>query len=346
MQPWKQGAQYAALASIDEDEERRLSCDSGSSLTLAGTPDDSENVNQQQDPLYPPDFKKSFPSIYDTSTIRRPSRVAYVIIVLSGTVVILTFLLVASISGSLFTSNSRDFDTVADLAQDLAEATATSKNNEHNVTVDEALTRLQAEGWIPLDSSRSSPFVPSRRPLVPLAAQKQTTYACAEQWISKGELCSAITSKKGSLRDSEIDVAWTWVTANDHWTGWRERLSQGMHRLRWTKRTSGDAAKNAKERHFRSHHQLKYSQRSIIKNLPWVKKLHLLASDLPACDPKDVLCSNTHEDRIGEIPNWLNADIATTSGSGFDLQFHWDLFKADDEDAGAWRARSLPTFDR
>lgn len=348
MQTWKQGAKYAPLAAIDEDEEHRFSNDSGSSLTLAGSPDVGGHHDAGPSKYPPSDSKKDFPSIYDTSAVRRPSRVAYVIIVLSGTVVILTLLLVVSISGSFASSTSRDSsDSVADLAQDLAEATSSEKN-EHNITVNEALTRLQDEGWIPLDSTRSSPFVPSRRPLVPLASQKQTTYACAEQWIAKGELCSAITSKKGSLHDSEIDVAWTWVTANDHWTGWRERLSKGMHRLRWkrNKRKVGDAAKNAKERHFRSHHQMKYSQRSIMKNLPWVKKLHLLASDLPACDPKDVLCSNTHEDRIGQIPDWLDAKIATRSGSGFDLQFHWDLFKADDEDAGKWRARSLPTFDR
>lgn len=344
MQAWKKAAQYAPLAAIDEDEERRLSSDSGSSLTLAGTPDNLEDSSSGPSKYPPTSSKKGSPSIYNTSAVRRPSRIAYVIVVLSGTVVILTFLLIASVSGSLSASKSgRPSDSVAELAQDFAEAN--SGANEHNITIDEALSRLLSEGWLPIDSTRSSPYAPSRRTLVPLASQKQTTYACAEQWIAKGELCSAITSKKGSLRDSEIDVAWTWVTANNHWTGWRERLSNGMHRLRW-KRKVGDAAKNAKEKHFRSHHQMKYSQRSIMKNLPWVKRLHLLASDLPACDPKDVLCSNTHEDRIGQVPSWLDPKLATKAGSGFDLQFHWDLFKADDEDAGAWRARSLPTFDR
>lgn len=364
MQAWKNAAsQYLPLSAIDEDEEqRRSSHDSGSSRTLAGTPDELVRLARchSQDPeedsaassstSYPPDLKKSFPSIYQTHPPRRPSRIAYIVILLSGTVVVLTVLLIASLSGSLLPSSKQS--TVADIAQALADANTYDYDDEggngeqqRNITVDEALQRLKKEGWIPIDSSRSSPFVPARRTLVPLASQKQTTYACAEQWIAKGELCSAI--KKGSMKDSEIDVAWTWVTANEHWTGWRERLSQGMERLRWLqKRKQGDAAKNAKDRHFRSHHQLKYSQRSIIKNLPFTKRLHLLANDLPACDPHDRLCSNTHEDRIGQIPEWLEPRIAMKSGTGFDLQFHWDLFKADDEDAGAWRARKLPTFDR
>lgn len=262
---------------------------------------------------------------------------------LSGTVVVLTLLLVASVSGSLAPKAP---SKVAEITQDLV-----PENVESNATVHDALTRLRTEGWIPIDSTRSSAFVSNPRPLVPLASQKQTSYACAEQWIARGELCDSITASKGTLKDSEIDVVWTWVTANEHWLGWRERLSQAAQRLRARyleiqRDRVSEAKKNAKEKHFRSHHQLKYSQRSILHNLPWVKKLHLLANDLPACDPADVLCSNTHGDRIGQIPDWLDANVIRQSGSRFDLQSHWDLFKADDEDAGAWRARSLPTFDR
>lgn len=264
---------------------------------------------------------------------------------LFGTVLFIGLLLVAFKPGSVTSPRSWQNAGNTDLAQDLAEAT--SQGNEHKITSNESLTSLREEGWIPFDSARSPPFVPSRRPLIPLASQKQMTYDCAEQWIAGGELCSAITSFKGILQDSEMDVTWSWVTVSDRWTGWRERLSRGMHRLRRrNKRSAGDAVQNAKDRRFRSHHQLQYSQRSLMKNLPWVKKLHLLASDLPACDPKDVLCSNIHQDRIGRVPRWLDADIATRYGSRFDLQFHWDLFKADDEDAGTWRARSLPTFNR
>lgn len=354
MQAWKQAAaRYLPLPNIDEDEETGLySHDSGSSRTLAESPDNYDDLGSpisNNTREYPPSLKQQDNHLQPRSTgLPRPSRVAYIIVLLSGTIIVLTLLLVASVSGSLVTSSepTRPSSVVAEITQELS-----TEDIANNVTVNEAVGRLRNEGWMPIDSTRSSPFVSSKRPLVALASHKQTTYACAEQWIAKGELCQPIKSKKGVLKDSEIDVVWTWVTANDHWTGWRERLSKGLERLRARyveiqRDRASEAKKNAKDKHFRSHHQLRYSQRSVVKNLPWVRKLHLLANDLPACDPSDVLCSNTHEDRVGQIPEWLDETTLTKSGSKFSLQHHWDLFKAEDDDAGAWRARSLPTFDR
>jgi hypothetical protein len=375
----KPAALYAPLAAIDDDdyeEAGRSSLDSGSSSTLTGTPNNErqhyhgqEEAAEEGSSKYPPDSKSGSTATllpqqhhHGLYTVRRHSLIKYVLVLLLCSVILLTVLLVVALSGSL-PSLTPTPSKVSDLSQEIL------SDNSTNTTIDEALLELRNEGWIPIDSSISSPFVPSRRPLVPLASQLQTSYACAEQWIAKGELCNAITNKQPSLRDSEIDVAWTWVTANEHWSSWRDRLSRGserlMRRLRRTEKrqpqveiirgpggagmghSSSSVIKNSKDKHYRSHHQLRYSQRSILQNLPFVKTLHLLLNDLPACDPRDVLCSNTHENRIGQVPEWLDVKkVQDQKTKGFNLQFHWDLFKADDEDAGAWRARTLPTFDR
>lgn len=349
-----------------ESIDFRLSHDSGSSHTLS--PNDTRDqrfftheVGHERDDIedYPPDLKRSLlhPSLHAHPPQPR-SKTRRLVIVLSATVVFLTLLL-ATVTASFLLSTTK-VHGVANIAQDAATAAAAAMSgiggtlegqmdtSGSNSTVDEALARLREEGWVPIDSQKSSPFVPSHRPVTPLSSQLQTTYVCAEAWIAHGVLCPAIRQAKSSLTNSEMDVVWTWVNANEHWSGWRERLSRGAFRLRWKRWRHGkfgEAAKNAKDKHFRSHHQLRFSQRSVMANIPWVRKLHLLANDLPACDPTDVRCSNTYENRIGQVPDWLDVK-KVKKDERFNVQFHWDLYKADDEDAGAWRMRTLPTFDR
>lgn len=248
-------------------------------------------------------------------------------------------------------------------------------------------------GWryFNASSDRSSPYAPSPRKLRHLASQRAFSPACAEEWIANGNICSDLLISNGKqnaarLPESQVDIVWTWVTSDEHWTSWKEEALRHDIRARqrrsaisagpagdrlprnidwaavrsgpdiksvWVSRVGGPklhsgllpADAGARPRRFRDHNELRFSQRSAARNLPFVRKYHLLSSDTPVCTPiRDTTCSVHSEPRIGEVPEWL--DLVRVEGdASYNVQHHWDLFKtSDNRDAEGWRTNCLPSF--
>ena len=232
-------------------------------------------------------------------------------------------------------------------------------------------SELASEGWRSFDTTSANSFQPKRRPLRPLRVQQITSQACADQWISKAELCEELQTEKASMEDSVIDVVWTWVAEDAHWLAWRNIYVARTTRIKrwggqllkrvWISAGSGkrplggggttpfggrtSTTAGNREKHFRSHHEFRYSQRSVMTFLPSTRKLHLLATDLPVCKPADTACQAADHRRIGETPFWLDVSKVDQSNR-YSLQYHWDLFKADVDDAKNWREEVLPAYNR
>lgn len=229
---------------------------------------------------------------------------------------------------------------------------------------------LLDQGWRSFDARTSDGFQARRRPLRPLRSQVTTSQECADLFISQGKLCSELQNGQTALKNAEIDFVWTWVAENPHWLAWRQRLSKAIQqkltkmKRRWAAerrytppnwrpaagggrggRKGSFANTKATEKHFRSHHEFRFSQRSVLQALPSARRLHLLASDMPVCAATEETCKVDDQNRIGETPIWLNAST-TGSQAPYDVQYHWDLFKADTPDPSGWRAKVLPTFNR
>ena len=241
---------------------------------------------------------------------------------------------------------------------------------------EEMLAKLAEQGWRAFDATLSSPIQARRRIRRPLQAQRSTSQACVDQWIAKGELCEEYRNQTTALTDSEFDVLWTWVAENPFWLAWRNDFWAKPNRVkRWlgqlSKRlwmsggsgrksppagTNAYGVKNAygasrpvstgnKEKHFRSHHEFRYSQRSVLAALPDFRKLHLLTTDLPLCEPSAKNCQESDVQRVGETPIWLNPN-KVANGQRYGLQYHWNLFKSDNQDADSWRKQNLPVYNR
>lgn len=191
-------------------------------------------------------------------------------------------------------------------------------------TLDEA--SLAQDGWELFDAARAHPRTSTKQYLDAPELSAMFTDDCADLWTSEGRICDAV--KQSKAKETVIDAVWTWVAENEYWSSWRSQLQENPF---------GKALKTASKM-FRSHHQLKYSIRSVLENLPHIDKLHLVTSDLPACQgPQD--CSSRF--RVGQIPIWLDQ---TTAQNRVQVQHHWDVYKSFGKEAGHWRNQSLPVF--
>lgn len=307
-----------------------------------GPLDDKEPEMEQQRLLSSTDGQKVVirHSYYYAKTNRR-NRLITLGLVLSSAVALL--IIVVTLPGSTPTDGRPNQDVDASLVEGVP---------SHFSYTTEYISNLEEEGWHPLNASRSSPFLPKRRLRRPVPAQQVFDRECSEQWIAHGILCPRI--RQGGMEDTEIDVVWTWVAATPHWAAWRDAVARrnrevaktgGPGRSGVNLATANRRPAGLKAKHFRSHHEFQFSQRSVVAALPSVRRLHLLASDLPMCSSEDKDCQSGAAERVGERPDWL--DMAKVSAAeGFVIQHHYDLFKADDGDADAWRGHVLPTFNR
>lgn len=191
--------------------------------------------------------------------------------------------------------------------------------------------------------------------LRPLDFQQRTSQACADLWISQGILCEDLKVADGQdsiIGDSEIDVAWSFVEPTEHWLKWKAAYAN---------ETEGQEDNGTGAKLFRSFDEIRYSIRSVVQNLPFVKKMTLLATSLPSLPPPkpeglDSLDSFSTQlgCRVAQTPDWLNYESTKLSPSGnsnnhsrLEVLSHWDQFDSQSSDTEAtlqWKHSVLPTF--
>lgn len=193
--------------------------------------------------------------------------------------------------------------------------------------------------------------------LRPLEFQQRTSQACAELWISKGELCSEVIVKQGGrsvIGDTEVDVAWSFVEPTPFWAKWKAAYENAAN-------GNQEAIVGTGTLHFRSFDEIRYSIRSVVQNLPFVKKLTLLASTLPSVNPPASTSLNDTDEfsatmgcRVAQTPDWLDHDTVRLSPYGnennnsrLEVLSHWEQFDSQNENQEetlAWKHSVLPTF--
>lgn len=111
------------------------------------------------------------------------------------------------------------------------------------------------EGFVPFEPSIYSPLFPSARPLDPTLSSKAfPSSSCAEQWIVRGELCTAMKGRwTGKQDELQIDVSWTWVNGSsaERMALWRESVSESVGRWAKVKRTVRRKLGGTVLKHFR-----------------------------------------------------------------------------------------------
>lgn len=132
---------------------------------------------------------------------------------------------------------------------------------------------------------------------VPEPAESTTTTEIKEEPRPRTPVESDILDTlkdESSWKYPEIDVVYTWVNGSD--PVWQIRKKKYHHSflrdmMGHTTETQSDSKSdqgmaNGNNR-YRDHQELRYSIRSVLKNAPWVRKIHLVVSD-------------------GQVPSWLN----------------------------------------
>lgn len=193
--------------------------------------------------------------------------------------------------------------------------------------------------------------------LRPLEFQQRTSQACADLWISSGELCAdlyANTTDASIIGDSEVDVAWSFVEPTSYWRTWKAAYAN---------ETEGEEEAGTGATHFRSFDEIRYSVRSVVQNLPFVKKMTLLATSLPSLPPppqgfNDTNVTNAFSAELGcrvaQTPDWLDHNSVrltpfanANDDSRLEILSHWEQFDSqsiDQEETLAWKHSVLPTF--
>lgn len=189
--------------------------------------------------------------------------------------------------------------------------------------------------------------------LRPLEFQLRTSQECADLWISRGELCQELLADKEGesvIGDSDIDVAWSFVEPTPFWRKWKAAYANETE----------DEEIGSGANHFRSFDEIRYSIRSVVSNLPFVKKMTLLATSLPSVPPEksslDDLDRFSSEVgcRVAQMPEWMDHDSVQLTPYGndniqsrFSVLSHWEQFDSqtvDQEETLAWKHSVLPTF--
>lgn len=113
--------------------------------------------------------------------------------------------------------------------------------------------------------------------------------------------------------------------------------------------------------HFRSFDEIRFSIRSVVQNLPYVKKMTLLATTLPSVPPPAPEEFNDTDAfsaqlgcRVAQTPDWMDHNSVKLSPYGnevndsrLEILSHWEQFDSqttDQEETLAWKHSVLPTF--
>lgn len=190
--------------------------------------------------------------------------------------------------------------------------------------------------------------------LRPLEFQQRTSQACADLWISQGILCEdlqVVDNQESIIGDSEVDVAWSFVEPTPYWLQWKAAYAN---------ETDGQEDKGTGAKHFRSFDEIRYSIRSVVQNLPFVKKMTLLATSLPSLPPPSGGLNDSDAFsaqlgcRVAQTPEWLNHESVKLSPfandnnhSRLEVLSHWEQFDPQTSDQEAtlqWKHSVLPTF--
>jgi len=209
---------------------------------------------------------------------------------------------------------------------------------------------LDQPGWVAqstnIDNHGSSQ---RRRHIQPLASQARMTQACADMWISQGELCPSILAGETPVGDTSVDVVWTFIEPTEHWQKWEEAYSSEK---------AEEAGHGTGAKHFRSFDEIRYSIRSVTKYMPFAEKMFLLGTSLSSTlpQPTDTLADaveagHAQDCRLTQVPEWMDTDSIVTRDhevdSKLELVSYWDLFDVSSQSAQAtkaWKNRVLPTF--
>lgn len=198
----------------------------------------------------------------------------------------------------------------------------------------------------------------TKRPLQTLVSQRGMSQRCTDLWISAGELCAELTagaseadsiSLRNVLQDQEVDVVWTSVEPSEHWRKWEQAYKN---------ETVGEEIQGTGVSHFRSYDEIRYSIRSVVQNLPFVRKHTLLSSSLPSSLPpanmSDLEKTQNCRCRASQVPDWLNISAVnvqpgpkSTADTKMNVLSHWQLFDTRESDVEKLRERKhaiLPTF--
>ena len=204
-------------------------------------------------------------------------------------------------------------------------------------------------GWFIQSINATTHSKSVARPLRMLDSQRRMSQDCADRWISQGELCQDIISSH-NLGDHQIDAVWTFVEPTSRWQKWEQAYSDEV---------SQDDQRGRSQKLFRSYDEIRYSLRSVIRNMPFARRLTLLATSMPCSQPPEdhsQFPSNSAGCQATQIPEWLNIsqvdlvdENTSDPASKLSILPYWDVFapynpSEDSEDV--WRSKVLPTFNR
>lgn len=250
----------------------------------------------------------------------------------------------------------------------------------------DAVPSATNDGWTLFDAS--APALPeAERPADKERPTLGQTFfsppGCLESWIAQGTLCPALittnltpASETARLLDQlKLSIVHTWVNGSDArlsaikedvYAATKATVVKGNKFTATAK--PGDAG-----RHFRQHGELVHSMRSAVKALgrDAIDGFHLVTTDLPLPalslaeldededEDEGSSLEARGDERMGQIPTWLNLDAeACAGGPGVQMHHHWDLFKMraaeaaeterareeQEKAAGVWRDAVLPSF--
>lgn len=213
---------------------------------------------------------------------------------------------------------------------------------------------LNQSEWL-LHSINSSQYdrhtsLPEHRPLRMLSSQTEMSQACADLWISRGEVCQEIQAG-GGLGEVSIDAVWSSMEDTPHFRAWKAAYAAAA--------TAATDEAAAVDHHFRSHDEMRYSLRSAWRNLPFARRLFLLSSALPITPPSaDIAATPSYITAApcvaAQIPGWLNTSTAKLSSgpereSRLEVIPHYELFHTHAKDISEleeWKNQAIPTFNR
>lgn len=212
----------------------------------------------------------------------------------------------------------------------------------------------------------------------PQEFQLRTSQSCADLWVAKGELCQDLQvshrpdgddtefgrerkrRKESVLGDADLDVAWSFVEPSSYWRKWE---------LAYKGESQGQEDEGTGAKHFRSYDEIRYSIRSVVQNLPFVRKMTLLATTLPSSPPPSTPPTSSAEEpsnvnldafsaqqgcRVAQTPDWMRKESVKLTPHGnsnniskLEVLSQWEQFDAqstDQEEVLAWKHSVLPTF--
>ncbi|KAF2164689.1 hypothetical protein M409DRAFT_67797 [Zasmidium cellare ATCC 36951] len=182
---------------------------------------------------------------------------------------------------------------------------------------------------------RSSKAAPASHELMHIKAYQAMSDECVEEWIVHhvwGPACSGTDLSQGLT----IDGVWAWVNGSDPLQiAWRNRY-----------RPNDGMTMDATHR-YTEHNELRYSMRSALASLGnrTMRRLHILASAYGLPDAVDA-------DMAGQVPAWLDKEVAATDAGSIKLHHDVDFFAPSEAgqtnlselETWKWRKSVIPSF--